>query len=201
MGRDATALARVAVMVRVPATWLWWTGLATAAIGAAVPGSLLGRRVGVTAGAALLLVAAVVAFAVRRKRYRELAKGASRAGRRVFLQDRAVTARAWRRSRRWWLLLAALAALGSSFAAPAAGGLLMAGVGAGLWAKAVWLGRWERSHEALLWLRPEWAGRGPAGKDARGYRTTGPAAGDALPGGAKKRTHASGGVKRSPATV
>lgn len=186
MGRDATALARVAVMVRVPATWLWWTGVATAAAGAAVPVSLLGRRIGVMAGAVLLVAAAVAAFAVRRKRYLELARGASRAGRRDFLQDRAVTARTWRRARRWWLVLAGAAAVGTSFAAPAAGGMLLAGTGAGLWAKALWLGRWERSHDVLLWLRPEWARRGPVGKPARGYRTTGLAAGDAAPGGAKR---------------
>ncbi|MZE75845.1 hypothetical protein GTY57_02035, partial [Streptomyces sp. SID5475] len=67
MGREAaTTLARVAVMVRVPAVWMGWTGLVTAALGAAVPVSLLGRRTGLLAGAALLLFAAVAAFAARR---------------------------------------------------------------------------------------------------------------------------------------
>nr|WP_037679670.1 hypothetical protein [Streptomyces albus] len=188
MGREAaTTLARVAVMVRVPAAWMGWTGLVTAALGAAVPVSLLGRRIGLLTGAALLLLAGAAAFAARRGRYRELAEGAARAGRRDFLQDRAVTARIWRREHRWWLWAAAAAALGSSFAAPAAGGMLLAGAGAGLWAKSVWLGRWERRHETLLWVRPEWARRGPAGKDVRGYRTTGVAAGDAAPGGGKRK--------------
>lgn len=41
-----------------------------------------------------------------------------------------MTVRNWRRGHRWWLLLAFLAALGSAFALPAAGGLLVAGTGA-----------------------------------------------------------------------
>ena len=78
MGRGAYALARVAVVVRAPAAWLWWPGVLAAGIGVLVPG-LTGRRIGVLAGAALFLIAAVVVFVVRRKRYLELARGASRA--------------------------------------------------------------------------------------------------------------------------
>jgi hypothetical protein len=186
VGRESYVLVRVAVMVRVAAGWLWWPGVLAAGLGALTPVSLLGRRIGLLGGAALLLVAAVVAFLVRRTRYTSLTESASRAAKRDFLQDRAVTARSWRRAHRWWLLLGFVAALGSSYLAPGAGGLLLAGVGAGLWGKAVWLGRWERSHDALLWIRSEWARGGPAGKLAQGYRTTGIAAGDAAPGGARR---------------
>lgn len=191
MGRGAYVLARVAVMVRVPARWLWWLGVVTAGIGVFVP-SITGRRIGVYAGAALFLIAAVVAFTVRRRRYLRLAGAATRAAKSVFLQDRRVTARTWARSRRWWLSAAFVVALASSAAVPAAGGMLLAGLGAGLWAKAVWLGRWERGHEQLLWVRPEWvAGRGgPAGKQVKSYQCTGPAAGDARPGGARRRAMA-----------
>ncbi|MEU9113171.1 hypothetical protein AB0D04_15650 [Streptomyces sp. NPDC048483] len=187
MGRGAYALARVAVVVRAPAGWLWWPGWLAAGIGVLVPGPA-GRTIGVLAGAALFVIAAFVVFAARRGRYAALAGGASRAGKAVILQDRAVTLRIWRRAHRWWLLLAFLAAVGSSFALPAAGGLLMAGAALGLWAKALWLGRWEREHGALLWVRTESAARGGAsGKDVRGYVTTGLAAGDAAPGGARGR--------------
>ncbi|WNE97016.1 hypothetical protein PS467_17600 [Streptomyces luomodiensis] len=186
MGRGAYALARVAVIVRASAGWLWWLGVLAAGIGVLLPG-LTGRRIGVLAGAALFLIAAVVVFMARRKRYLTLARGASRAGKSVFLQDRAVTVRTRRRAVRWWLLLAFLAAVGSSFAVPAAGGMLMAGLGVGLWAKALWLGRWERANDVLLWVRPEWVPRGrPAGKAVNGYQTTGIVAGDAGPGGARR---------------
>ncbi len=186
MGRGAYALARVAVMVRTAARWCWWLGVLAALAGAFVPG-LLGLRIGALGGAALFLVAAAAAFLARRGRYAALAGAATHAARSAFLQDRRVTARQWLRPRRWWLLLAFALAVGSSAAAPAAGGMLLAGVGAGMWAKAVWLGRWERSHEALLWARPEQAlRRGPAGGDVRQYLTTGPAAGDARPGGARR---------------
>ncbi|MEV8479622.1 hypothetical protein [Streptomyces sp. NPDC051173] len=179
MGR---ALARVAVIVRAPAAWLWWPGLLSAAVGALVPG-LTGRRIGLLAGAGLFLIVAGAVFLARRGRYRELARGASRAGKAVFLQDRRVTVRNWRRARRWWLLAAFLAAVGSSFAVPAAGGLALAGAGAGLWAKALWIGGLERDAETLFWVRAEWARSAPAA----GYLTTGLAAGDALPGGARRR--------------
>ncbi|WP_432280597.1 hypothetical protein [Streptomyces luomodiensis] len=186
VGRGAYALARVAVIVRASAGWLWWLGVLAAGIGVLLPG-LTGRRIGVLAGAALFLIAAVVVFMARRKRYLTLARGASRAGKSVFLQDRAVTVRTRRRAVRWWLLLAFLAAVGSSFAVPAAGGMLMAGLGVGLWAKALWLGRWERANDVLLWVRPEWVPRGrPAGKAVNGYQTTGIVAGDAGPGGARR---------------
>ncbi|UQA95059.1 hypothetical protein [Streptomyces halobius] len=190
MERGAYALARVAVVVRAPAGWLWWPGLLAAAIGALVPG-LTGRTIGVLAGAALFVIAAFTVFAVRRGRYTALAGGAPRAGKAVILQDRAVTIRVWRRAHRWWLLLAFLAAVAWSFVLPTTGGLLMAGAAVGLWAKALWLGHWEREHNALLWVRTESAARGgAAGKDVRGYLTTGEAAGDAAPGGGRIRTGA-----------
>ncbi|MEU5272699.1 hypothetical protein [Streptomyces hygroscopicus] len=186
VGRGAYALARVAVIVRAPAGWLWWPGVLAAGIGALVPG-LTGRRIGTLAGAALFLIAAAVVFVVRRRRYLELARAASRAGKSVFLQDRAVTVRARLRALRWWLLVAFLAAVGSSFAVPAAGGMLMAGLGAGLWAKALWLGRWERTNDVLLWVRTDRVARGrPAGKAVNAYQTTGIVAGDAGPGGARR---------------
>jgi hypothetical protein len=170
-------------MVRVPARWLWWLGILAAGIGVFVP-SLLGRRIGVLGGAALFIIAAALAFALRRKRYVKLADAATRAPKSVFLQDRRVTARAWARSRRWRLLLAFAAALASSALAPAAGGLLLAGVGFGLWAKALWLGRLERSRDLLLWLRPD------VPEDDRAYETTGPVAGDAGPGGSRRKAPA-----------
>ncbi|KAK1181468.1 hypothetical protein B7755_026990 [Streptomyces sp. NBS 14/10] len=195
MGRGAYALARVAVVVRAPAGWLWWPGVLAAGVGVLVPG-LTGRRIGVLAGAALFLIASAVAFLVRRGRYLELARAASRAGKSVFLQDRAVTVRARRRALRWWLLLAFLAAVGSSFAVPAAAGMLLAGIGAGLWAKALWLGRWEQANDVLLWVRTEWVTRGkPAGKGVSAYQTTGMVAGDAGPGGAR-RGRATAGAAR-----
>jgi hypothetical protein len=187
VGREAYVLARVAVLVRVPARWLWWLGVLAAGTGVFVPG-VTGRPVGLFGGAALFVIASFAAFLTRRGRYARLAGAAPRAGKAVFLQDRRVTGRAWLRSRRWWLLAAFVVAVGSSAAAPAAGGMFLAGLGAGLWAKAAWLGRWERKHDRLLWVRPEWADRrGPAAKDVRGYQSTGPAAGDAKPGGARRR--------------
>ncbi|MEU8916127.1 hypothetical protein [Streptomyces nigrescens] len=185
MGRGAYALARVAVVVRAPAGWLWWPGLPAAGIGALVPG-LTGRTAGLAAGAVLFVGGALVVFTVRRGRYAALARDASRAGKAVILQDRSVTLRIWRRAHRWWLLLAFLAAVASSGVLPTAGGLLMAGAALGLWGKAWWLGRWEREHDALLWVRTESARRGgAAGKEVRGYVLTGTAAGDARPGGAR----------------
>ncbi|MFI1972936.1 hypothetical protein BLA24_16120 [Streptomyces cinnamoneus] len=196
MGRGAYALARVAVIVRAPARWLWWLGLLSAGIGVLMPG-LTGRRIGVSAGAALFIVGGALAFRVHQRRYAELARGASRAGRAVFLQDRAVTLRSWRRGRRWWLLAAFPVALASSLLVPAAAGLALAGLGAGLWAKALWLGGLERREGALLWVRPEWVKGSPAGPSVRGYLTTGLAAGDALPGGARRR----GGAAKAGGTA
>ncbi|MFB7327220.1 MULTISPECIES: hypothetical protein [unclassified Streptomyces] len=193
-GRGGQGLARVAVVVRAGAAPLWWLGVFAAGIGVLVPG-LTGRRIGVLAGVALFLVTAAVVACVRRRRYRALARGAARAGRHDVLQDRAVSVRVWRRGHRWWLAPAFLAALGSSFVLPAAGGLLLAGAGVGLWLKAAWLGRLERAEDTLLWVRVDWLGkRGgrPAGKAVRGYRGTGLAAGDAAPGGARRRTAALG---------
>ncbi|GHE70004.1 hypothetical protein GCM10014715_24860 [Streptomyces spiralis] len=191
-GRGGQGLARVAVVVRAGAAPLWWLGVVAAGAGSAWPG-LTGRRIGVSAGAALFLVSAAVVACTRRRRYTALARAASRAGRHDVLQDRAVSARAWRRGHRWWLLLAFLAALGSSFAVPAAGGMLLAGAGTGLRLKAAWLGRRERADDVLLWVRVDWLGRyggRPTGPAVKGYRSTGIAAGDAAPGGARRRTAA-----------
>ncbi|MFC8423780.1 hypothetical protein ACFUN7_23375 [Streptomyces sp. NPDC057236] len=189
MTRGGQGLARVAVVVRAGAAPLWWPGVVAAGTGVLVPG-LTGRRIGVLAGAALFLVAAAVVAYGRRGRYRALARSAARAGRHDVLQDRSVTARNWRRGHRWWLLLAFVAALGTSFVVPAACGLLLAGCGVGLWLKAAWIGRLEQADEVLLWVRVDWlrAGAGrPAGKAVKGYRTTGVAAGDAAPGGSRRR--------------
>ncbi|MFF3325441.1 hypothetical protein [Streptomyces sp. NPDC002889] len=184
--RGAQSLGRVAVVVRAGAAPLWWLGLLAAGIGALLPG-LTGRRIGVLAGAALFLAAAAVAALVRRGRYSRLAGCATRAGRHDILQDRRVTLRVWRRAHCWSLLLAFAGAVGSSFALPTAGGALLAGAGVGLWAKALWLGRLERAGERLLWVRTDWVPNGPVGKRTKGFRTTGVAAGDAAPGGARRR--------------
>ncbi|MEU9365974.1 hypothetical protein AB0D78_16730 [Streptomyces avermitilis] len=192
MARGGQGLARVAVVVRAGAAPLWWCGVFAAGVGVLVPG-LTGRRIGVMAGAVLFLVAAAVVAYGSRKRYAALAAAAARAGKHDVLQDRAVTVRNWRRGHRWWLLLAFVAALVSSFAVPAAGGMLLAGLGTGLRLKAGWLGRRELAGDALLWVRVDWLGaRGgrPAGKAVKVYRSTGIAAGDAAPGGARRRTDA-----------
>ncbi|PAZ11931.1 hypothetical protein CLM62_32955 [Streptomyces sp. SA15] len=190
--RRAHGLARVAVVVRAGATPMWWLGVFAAGIGVLVPG-ITGRRIGVMAGAALFIVATAAVAYWRRRRYTDLARSAARASKHDVLQDRAVSARNWRRGHRWWLLLAFLAALGSAFAVPAAGGMLLAGCGAGLRLKAAWLGRRERAEDALLWVRVDWLaanGGRPAGKAVKAYRSTGIAAGDAAPGGARRRTAA-----------
>ncbi|WP_369178452.1 hypothetical protein [Streptomyces mutabilis] len=192
MARGGQGLARVAVVVRAGAAPLWRLGVFAAGIGVLVPG-LTGRRIGVLAGAALFVVATAVVATARRKRYTALAGSAARAGKHDVLQDRAVTVRNWRRGHRWWLLLAFLAALGSGFAVPAAAGLLMAGCGVGLWLKSAWIGRREQAGEALLWVRVDWLVRGagrPAGKAVKAYRSTGIAAGDAAPGGARRKAAA-----------
>ena len=192
MARGGQGLVRVAVVVRAGAAPLWWAGVFAAAVGLLVPG-ITGRRIGVMAGAALFIVAAAVVSYARRRRYTALGRAAVRAGKHDVLQDRAVGVRNWRRGHRWWLLLAWLAALGSNFAVPVAGGLLLAGCGTGLRLKAAWLGRRERDEDALLWVRVDWLaanGGRPAGKAVRAYRSTGIAAGDAAPGGARRRTAA-----------
>ncbi|NEY33985.1 hypothetical protein GTU99_17560 [Streptomyces sp. PRKS01-65] len=192
MARGGHGLARVAVVVRAGAAPLWWLGVLAAGAGVWAPG-LTGRRIGVTAGAALFVVAVAVVVYARRGRYAALARSAARAGKHDVLQDRAVTARNWRRGHRWWLLLAFLAAVGSSFAAPAAGGMLLAGCGAGLWLKAAWVGRLERDQDVLLWVRVDWLGRnagGAVGKAVKAFRSTGIAAGDAAPGGKPRKTAA-----------
>ncbi|MFF7790117.1 hypothetical protein [Streptomyces sp. NPDC007991] len=192
MTRGGQGLARVAVVVRAGAAPLWWLGVFAAGIGL-LPTGVTGRRVGVLAGAALFVLATAAVAYGRRKRYVALAASAARAGKHDVLQDRAVTARNWRRAHRWWLLLTFLAALGSAFAVPAAAGLLLAGCGAGLWLKAAWLGRRERADEVLLWVRVDWlrgGAGGPAGERVKSYRSTGIAAGDAAPGGARKKTPA-----------
>jgi hypothetical protein len=190
--RRAQGLARVAVVVRAGAAPLWWLGVFAAGVGLLIPG-LTGRRIGVMAGAALFIVAVAVVSYSRRKRYTRLGRAAARAGKHDVLQDRAVSVRNWRRGHRWWLLLAWLVALASSFAVPVAGGMLLAGCGTGLWLKAAWLGRRERAEDALLWVRVDWLdarGGRPAGKAVKAYRSTGVAAGDAAPGGARRRTAA-----------
>ncbi|MEV6106194.1 hypothetical protein AB0M28_15960 [Streptomyces sp. NPDC051940] len=190
------ALARVAVLVRAGASPLFLLGLVAGGVGGFVPG-ITGRWIGVYAGAALFLVVAVVVFFVRRGRYVQLAAGAERAQRSVILQDRAVTVRAWRSRHRWWLLAAFLAAVGANFAVPGALGLALAGAGAGLWAKSLWLGGRERGAEELLWVSPDAGSRrgGPAGKHVESYRTTGIGAGDAKPGGTR-RPKAGAGARR-----
>jgi hypothetical protein len=190
--RRAQGLARVAVVVRAGAAPLWWAGVFAASVGVLVPG-LTGRRIGVMAGAVLFILAVAVVPTVRRRRYTELACAAARAAKHEVLQDRAVSVRNWRRGHRWWLLLAFAAALGSAFAVPAAGGMLLAGCGTGLRLKAAWLGRRERADDALLWVRVDGLaanGGRPAGKAVKAYRSTGIAAGDAAPGGARRRTAA-----------
>ncbi|MEW2510709.1 hypothetical protein [Streptomyces sp. NPDC046870] len=192
MARGGLGLARVAVVVRAGAAPLWWLGVVAAGIGV-VPEGVTGRRIGVLAGTALFLIGAAVVALVRRGRYAALARGAARAGKYDVLQDRAVTVRVWRRGHRWWLLLGWAVALGSAFAVPAAGGMLLAGLGTGLRLKAAWLGRLERTRETLLWVRVDWLDRRggrPAGKAVKGLRGTGVAAGDAAPGGARRRTAA-----------
>jgi len=192
VARGGQGLARVAVVVRAGAAPLWWCGVFAAGVGVLVPG-LTGRRIGVLAGAALFIVAVAVVAWRGRRRITGLGQGAARAGKHDVLQDRAVTVRTWRRGHRWWLLLAFVAALGSSFAVPAAAGLLLAGWGTGLRLKAAWLGRRERAEDALLWVRVDWLDRRggrPAGKAVKAYRSTGIAAGDAAPGGSRRRTAA-----------
>ncbi|WP_395572984.1 hypothetical protein [Streptomyces sp. BK79] len=189
MARGGQGLARVAVVVRAGAAPLWWLGVFAAGIGVLVPG-VTGRRIGVLAGAALFVVAVAVVATVRRRRYTELARSAARASKHDVLQDRAVTVRNWRRGHRWWLLLAFAAAVGSAFAVPAAAGMLMAGCGVGLWLKSAWIGRREQAEDALLWVRVDWLARDggrPAGKAVKACRSTGIAAGDAAPGGARRR--------------
>ncbi|GAA2220773.1 hypothetical protein GCM10010232_00710 [Streptomyces amakusaensis] len=186
MVRGARSLARVAVVVRAGAAPLWWLGVVAAGIGVLLPG-LTGRRIGVLTGAALLLVTAVVTALARHGRYTRLAEGAVRAGRGDFLQDRKVTLNTRRRARRWHYLIAFLAAVASSFALPAAGGMLLAGAGAGLWAKAVRLGHRERDTEKLLWVSADRLSAGPVGPAVEAFVTTGIAAGDAAPGGARRR--------------
>jgi hypothetical protein len=172
-------LARVAVGVRTAASWLWWLGVVAALPGTAVTFSPTGRRIGVLAGAALFVVAAAVTFLVRGGRHVERAKGASRAAKSVFLQDRKVTARAWLRRRRWWLVAAFVVAAAANLVLPCAAGMLLGGVGAGLWSRSRRVARLERAHDALLWVRPD--------GDPALYQLTGIAAGDAAPGGGPRR--------------
>ncbi|MGW2491099.1 hypothetical protein ACWCV9_28295 [Streptomyces sp. NPDC001606] len=182
----------MAVVVRAGAAPMWWFGVCAAGLGA-LPEGLTGRRIGALAGAALFLIGAAAVALTRRRRYAELVRGAARAGRYDVLQDRAVSVRNWRRGHRWWLLLGFALAVGSAFAVPVAGGLLLAGVGTGLRLKAAWIGRLERAADTLLWVRVDWLDRRagcPAGKAVKGLRGTGIAAGDAAPGGARRRTEA-----------
>ncbi|MGW0856081.1 hypothetical protein [Streptomyces sp. NPDC002690] len=186
MGRGAQSLARVAVIVRAGAAPLWWPGLLVVVVGALVPAGT-GRRIGLLAGAALFVVTLAVVATAGVKRYAELGKGAARAGRTDVLQNRAVTVRNWRRTYRWWLLGAFLVALGVGFLLPGAGGMVLAGAGAGLWLRASRIGRLEQREDVLYWVRTDWVKRGrAAGKQVKAYRTTGPVAGDALAGGRRR---------------
>ncbi|MFD3481904.1 hypothetical protein [Streptomyces sp. NPDC058665] len=187
MGRGGQqSLARVAVIVRAGAAPMWWLGVVAAGTGAFIPG-LTGRRTGLYAGVALFVLSAAAVALVRRRRYGGWGEATSRAGKFDYLQDRAVTLRVWRRAHVWWLAGGFIAAAGLSFAVPVAGGAALAGAGAGLWLKAVLLGRGERAGGELLWVRTDWAGRGsPVGKKVKGFRTTGLEAGDAAPGGARR---------------
>lgn len=182
-------LARVAVVVRAGAAPMWWAGVLAASVGLLVPG-LTGRRIGVLAGIALFLITAAAVGWTGLGRHRTPTASTTRAGRHDVLQDRAVTVRVWRRGHRWWLALAFLVAVGASFAVPAAPGMLLAGIGVGLWLKAASIGRRESGDGALLWVRADQLnarGGRPAGPAVTEYRTTGPAAGDASPGGARRR--------------
>lgn len=194
------SLARVTVIVRGGAAPMWWPGVLAAASGALIPG-LTGRRVGLYAGVALFVLTAAVVALARRRRYDGWAEAATRVARFDYLQDRAVTLRVWRRAHVWWLVGGFLVAAGTSFVVPVAGGAVLAGAGAGLWLKAVLLGRAERAGGQLLWVRTDWAGRGsPVGPRVKGFRTTGLEAGDAAPGGARRsRGRKAGPVKARPA--
>ncbi|SDN86323.1 hypothetical protein SAMN05216259_10647 [Actinacidiphila guanduensis] len=177
--RGPYTLARVAVTVRAAAAWWWWAGVVAALPGLAVTFGPTGRRIGVLSGAALFVVALVVTALARGGRHKARARAASRAAKSVFLQDRRITARAWLRRRRWWLLLAFVLAAASNVALPCAGGMLLGGVGAGLWIRSRRLARIERAADALLWFRPD--------GDPANYQLTGIAAGDAAPGGGPRR--------------
>ncbi len=190
--RGGRGLARVAAVVRAGAAPLWWLGVLAAGIGVLVPGPT-GRRIGVLAGAALFLVKVAVVARARRRRHQALARGASRAGRHDVLQGRAVGVRVWRRGHRWWLLSAFVAAPGGSFVLPAAGSMPPAAGRGG----AVAEGRLARpagtvrGRPVVGARRPaRQARRTPAGRTVRAYHATGLAAGDAAPGGARRRTAA-----------
>ncbi|MCX4660707.1 hypothetical protein [Streptomyces uncialis] len=179
----------MAVVVRAGAAPMWWAGVLAASVGLLVPG-LTGRRIGVLAGIALFLITAAAVGRTGLARHRASAGSATRAGRHDVLQDRPVTLRVWRRGHRWWLALAFLVAVGASFAVPAAPGMVLAGIGVGLRLKAASIGRRESDDGALLWVRADQLnarGGRPAGPAVTEYRTTGPAAGDASPGGARRR--------------
>ena len=187
MGRGAQSLSRVAVVVRAGVVPLWWPGVVAAAAGVFVPG-LVGRLIGFLVGAALFLVTVGVVASVRMGRYAELARGASRAGLADTLQGRADTVLGLWRTYQWWLGGAFLVALGAGLVLPGAGGLVLAGVGAGLWVKALRIGQWERRDDALYWVRTDSVRRGrPAGEQVEAYWVTGPVAGDAAPGGGRRR--------------
>lgn len=204
MGRGGQqSLARVTVIVRAGAAPMWWLGVLAAATGVLIPG-VTGRWAGLYIGATLFVLTAAAVAVVRRRRYDGWAQAASRAGKFDYLQDRAVTLRIWRRAHVRWLAGGFLAAVAVSFAVPVAGGAALAGAGAGLWLKALLLGRGERAGGELLWVRTDWAGRGsPVGKKVKGFRTTGLEAGDAAPGGARrprdKKTEAAKPIKTAAA--
>ncbi|MFD5024426.1 hypothetical protein [Streptomyces sp. NPDC058373] len=179
----------MAVVQRAGSAPLWWLGAIAAGVGL-IPDGLTGRRIGVLVGALLFLLAAVLVPLVRGGRAAALAQDAERAARADILQARSVTVRNWRRGHAWWLALAFAAALGSAFVLPAAGGMLLAGWGTGLWLRARRTGRVEEAGDALLWTAADALGRGaggPLGAKATRLWTTGLRAGDAAPGGGKRR--------------
>ena len=205
VARGGQGLARVAVVVRAGSgAHVVARGDSPRVSGVLVPG-LTGTPDRGAGGAALFHRHRGRGRLVRRKRYVALAGGAAtRAGKHDVLQDRAVTVRNWRRGHRWWLLLAFVGGPGLSFALPPRPArMLLAGAGAGLRLKAAWLGRLERPAASLLWVRVDWLGRGagPGGQAGQGLSATGIAAGDAAPGGARRRGDVLGVGRAAPRPV
>ncbi len=171
-----------AVVVRAGAA-LWWLGARGGTIGL-LPGGLTGRRIGVWRapcrprgrGGGGVRQARAAHRAHRLGGPRREARRAPGPGRhRTELAARGHHAGGWpsRIAR----------PSGSAFAVPAAGGMAVAGAGAGLWLKAAWLGRCERNDDALLWLRVDWLGTragAPVGL-SRSRRAGGPGPSRATP--------------------
>ena len=106
-----------------------------------------------------------------------------------------MTVRDWRRGHRWWLLLA-FAGRAGQFVRRARGGRHAAGrvPVPGCGSRPPGSGGCERADDALLWVRVDWLGRAlrPPRPASRSRRTavTGIAAGDAAPGGSRRRAAA-----------